>query len=106
MLNTDGRLACAAAANLFWIARGRLFTPALTCGVLDGVMRSAVAAAARARGVEVEEVCAAPDVLREADALFLTNSLIGLRPVSALDGRPYPGHALLAALRADCTALC
>ncbi|HEY3887643.1 MAG TPA: aminotransferase class IV, partial [Caulobacteraceae bacterium] len=39
MLNTAGELACAAAANLFWVSDGRLRTPALDCGVLDGIAR-------------------------------------------------------------------
>ncbi|RYF87832.1 MAG: 4-amino-4-deoxychorismate lyase, partial [Caulobacteraceae bacterium] len=56
MLNTAGQLACAAAANLFWSQGGRLLTPALDCGVLDGITRGAVIARARARGVPVEEV--------------------------------------------------
>jgi len=79
MLNTRGELACAAAANLFWIAGGRLFTPALGCGVLPGVVRARVMAAA-----EVTEVAAGPEILAEAEGIFLTNSLIGLRSVSAV----------------------
>ncbi|MDO9336970.1 MAG: aminotransferase class IV [Caulobacter sp.] len=87
MLNTAGQLACAAAANLFWSQGGRLLTPALDCGVLDGIMRGAVIARARARGVPVEEVRAGREALEAADGLFLTNSLIGVRAVSMLDGR-------------------
>ena len=100
MLNTRGEVACAAAGNLFWIDRGRLFTPALDCGVLAGVIRARVIAAAAAQGVEVVEVRAGAEVLASADAVMVSNSLIGLRPVSALDGRSLAPHALTERLAA------
>lgn len=98
MLNTRGDLACAAAANLFWISEGRLFTPALDCGVLDGVVRGRVIEAARAMAVEVVETAAGIEALDVAEGAFLTNSLIGVRPVSSLDGRALPPSPLTAAL--------
>ncbi len=88
MLNGKGQVACASAANLFWFEGDRLFTPALDCGVLDGVMRGLVLAEAAALGLEPREVDAEPGVLARVTGLFLTNSLIGVRAVSALDGKP------------------
>jgi branched-subunit amino acid aminotransferase/4-amino-4-deoxychorismate lyase len=90
MLNTVGDVACAAAANVFWIKEGRLFTPALDCGVLDGVMRGQVLAMAASFGLSAREGRFPPSVLTEAEAVFLTNSLIGIRPVSSLDGKDLP----------------
>jgi branched-chain amino acid aminotransferase/4-amino-4-deoxychorismate lyase len=95
MLNGEGRLACASAANLFWIADDRLYTPSLACGVLDGVLRAQVLAAADALAAPVHEVEAQPSVLQQAQALFITNSLIGLRPVARLDCRAFAGYALI-----------
>lgn len=80
LLNTAGQVAGGAAANLFWIADGRLHTPALACGVLDGIMRRRVLAAAAALGVEVLERVAGPESVDAADAVFLTNVLIRVRP--------------------------
>ena len=105
MLNTDGLLACASAANLFWIAGGRLLTPALEVGVLDGTMRGAVIEAARRLGGKMLEVRAGPGALAGVEAAFLTSSLIGLRRIAYLDGRTIGGHALLAALRDACRDL-
>ncbi|WGM40470.1 aminotransferase class IV [Caulobacter sp. NIBR1757] len=96
MLNTAGEVACAAAANLFWVRDGRLQTPALDRGVLDGIMRGLVIARARARGIAVEEVRVGRTALDGAAGLFLTNSLIGVRPVSMLDGRPVEDSPLVA----------
>ncbi|WP_027132615.1 aminotransferase class IV [Geminicoccus roseus] len=85
MLNGKGHLACATSANLFLVRDGALRTPSLACGILPGITR--------ARLVEVwpgpvREEPLGPDDLLRADEAFLTNSLIGVRPLVALDGRP------------------
>ncbi|WP_312164790.1 aminotransferase class IV [Phenylobacterium sp.] len=100
MLNTRGDVACAAAANLFWLWGGRLYTPSLACGALAGTMRARVIAAAADLGVETAQVRAGPAELARADAVFLTNSLIGVRPVRRLDGFELGEAALVARLAA------
>jgi branched-subunit amino acid aminotransferase/4-amino-4-deoxychorismate lyase len=99
ILNNRGQVACAAAANLFWVREGGLFTPALSCGVLDGIMRAAALQAARALGLAVQEVAAERSTLDSAEGLFLTNSLIGVREVAALDGAPVQRSPITARLR-------
>lgn len=93
LLNNRGEVACAAAANIFWVRDGRLFTPHRDCGVLDGVMRRQVMALAR-----VEEVQAPRATLESVQAIFLTSSLIGIRPVTRLDGVGLGEHRLVAEL--------
>jgi branched-chain amino acid aminotransferase/4-amino-4-deoxychorismate lyase len=96
MLGPAGDLACAAAANLFWIEGERLFTPALECGVLAGTVRAALLADAGA-----VEIVATPDRLAGAEAVFLTNSLIGLQPVRMVDDADIDvGHPWLDELKA------
>ncbi len=95
MLNTVGEVACAAAANLFWIKDGRLFTPALDCGVLDGIARAAVLDAALQAEAAAMEVRAGPEALAGAEAAFITNSLMGVLPVRRLDDRDLPSHAFV-----------
>lgn len=95
MLNGEGHLACAAAANLFWIEDGTVFTPSLDCGVLAGITRGRLMAAH-----PVREAAAEPQALERAQAVFLTNSLTGVRAVRSLDGRPLAPHPLVTALAA------
>ncbi len=102
MLNTRGEAACCAAANLFWIAEDRLFTPALDCGVLDGIVRARVLAAAAVLGLEASEARAAYHRLEAAEGMFLTSSLAGVRPVAELDGRPVAVHPLIERISSLC----
>lgn len=98
MLNTRGELAGAAAANLFWVEEGGLVTPSLDCGVLAGVARAKVIAAAVASGVTVHEVAAPFERLGRAQAVFLTNSLIGVRQASGVEDQDYGASPLVDAM--------
>ncbi|MGH6913983.1 MAG: aminotransferase class IV, partial [Geminicoccales bacterium] len=88
LLNTAGRLACASAANLFLVEGERLLTPAEREGVLPGVTRAALLEIARGLGLAVEETGMPPSTLGRAEEAFLTNSLLGIRPLVEIDGRP------------------
>jgi branched-subunit amino acid aminotransferase/4-amino-4-deoxychorismate lyase len=97
MLNGRGEIACATAANIFWITDEVLRTPRLDCGVLAGIMRGRVLAAAQSLGMATQEVVALPKALEVSDAVFLTNSLIGLRQAVGL-GRAQGVNPVLSAL--------
>lgn len=98
----DGRSpACADSANLFWIdAHDRVFTPALSTGALPGTTRGAVIEAAQAAGLGIEEASPGAQTLHAAVAACVTNAVIGVAPVSAIDGRALaPGHPLVQRLQ-------
>lgn len=97
LLNVDGELAEGAATNLFFVRRGRLCTPEVECGALPGVARGVVLerASGGAGGspglpgvMAVEAGRYGPEALLEADEAFLTNALMGVMPLVAVDGRP------------------
>jgi 4-amino-4-deoxychorismate lyase len=86
MLSSDGRLVCATAANVFLVEAGRLVTPAIRdCGVA-GVMRQVVLAAAADSGLTAVIEDVHPDRLATADEVFVTNAVVGIRPVAELVG--------------------
>jgi branched-chain amino acid aminotransferase len=89
MLNSVGRVASSTIANIFVEKDGTLITPALTEGILPGVMRIAVIRAAKQLGIQVKERQVRPADAENADGLFLTNSLRFIRPVAVLDGKRY-----------------
>lgn len=99
MLDTGGRVVEGTMSNLFLIRDETLLTPDLSrCGVA-GVMQGLVLDLAREQGICVQERVIVPADLDTADALFVTNSLIGLWPVQELEGRRYGVDAIPAPLR-------
>lgn len=86
MRDTEGRLVCATAANLFAVVDGRLHTPALErCGVA-GVARAELLA--RDPGVHVCDL-SVEEAMR-ADELFLTSSVRGIVPVTRIGDHRLP----------------
>lgn len=89
MLNTAGHLACASAANLF-LARGEtLLTPDPESGVLPGTVRGLVLAElAPQMGLTAVERTVRTEELATADEAFLTSALLGVMPLTEVDGLP------------------
>jgi len=81
LLNTQGRVAEATAANIFLLVGGGLLTPPVSEGALPGIMRAEVIRLARA-----EERAVTVGDLEAASEMFLTNAL-GIRPVVRVNGR-------------------
>ena len=89
LLNTAGDLACTSAANLFLPLDGRLVTPNVTSGALPGTVRELVVAElAPQSGLEVVERAVRPEELSAAEEAFLTNALLGIVPLTEVDGLP------------------
>lgn len=88
LLNTKGNVACSTIANVFLMKGGALVTPARDQGILTGVTRQALIHAAAHLGLATEERAVKPSEIGRADAVFLTNSLRFIRPVTALDQKP------------------
>ncbi len=77
LLNEDGHVASGAMSNIFWFSQGRLFTPPLTAGSRNGVIRQWLC-----RNFSVEEKLITPLELLEADAIAITNSYLGIQPIT------------------------
>ena len=85
-LDGDGHVSEASASNIFMVSGGALITPPLSCGVLPGITRAAIAELAAAMGMEVVERPVEPRELAVADEAFLTSSLRGIAPLVRVDG--------------------
>jgi branched-chain amino acid aminotransferase len=90
MLNCGGRVASSTIANVFVMEDGRLVTPPESEGVLGGITRRKVLAAAHDLGFAYEEAPVERARLTTAHSVFLTNSLRLIRPVTRLDGEALP----------------
>jgi branched-chain amino acid aminotransferase len=87
LLNQQGRVAEGSAENIFVYRHGRLVTPPVTEGALEGITRQVVIDLAKRAAIPVEEMPLAPYDLYTADECFLTGSGAELIPVREVDGR-------------------
>lgn len=94
-LNMKGEIAEGACTNVFFVKRGRLITPEVSCGLLPGILREYICGSA-----EVEERSIRPEEIPECEEMFVTNSLLGVMPVISLGEHAFPsrtrGDGLLA----------
>lgn len=85
MLNGSGHVAEGTISNVFFVKRGRLCTPSLDAGILDGITRQLVIDLATRNGVKVDEGLFLTDELLAAEEVFFTNTTSEIMPVSAID---------------------
>lgn len=96
MLDMEGRLIEGTMSNVFCVQGAELFTPDLCrCGV-EGITRERVIEAASGAGHKVVITDMSVDDLKQADEVFVCNSLIGVWPVRQLDEKKWlPGPLTL-----------
>ena len=80
LLNEDGHVASGAMSNVFWFSQGKLFTPPLASGCRNGVIRRWVL-----RNFSVQEELIFPDELLKAEAIAITNSYLGIQPITQFE---------------------
>ncbi|MFM2005777.1 MAG: hypothetical protein RLZZ09_1432 [Pseudomonadota bacterium] len=90
MLDHEGQLVEGTMSNVFLVKDGQLRTPLLDrCGVA-GVMRLVLIGAAEMLGIPFIECRLTPEDLNLVDEAFITNSVVGLWPISCLEGKILP----------------
>ncbi|MEW6682742.1 MAG: aminotransferase class IV [Nitrospirota bacterium] len=99
----SGFVAEGTVSNIFCVEDGRLRTPPLSDGILQGITREVVLDLARRDGFVTEESSISPESLREGDEVFLTSTGMEVLPVTRVDGRligsGQPGPVTLALRR-------
>ncbi|MDH5776742.1 MAG: aminodeoxychorismate lyase [Gammaproteobacteria bacterium] len=89
MLNAAGDVIEGTMTNLFWVKDEQIFTPDLSqCGVF-GIMRQQILERIDELSMQIKIVSQPLDVLKNADEIFLTNSLIGVWPVQSIEDKTY-----------------
>lgn len=84
LLDNKENLAECSSSNLFWFNMGRLFTPSLETGCIEGVMRTQVFKAAVNLGIKIKEVKMPLKALTAAQCVFCTNVTEGIRIISGI----------------------
>jgi branched-chain amino acid aminotransferase len=89
VLNQHDRICDTTIANIFFIKNNMIHTPALTEGCVSGVMRNYLLGQFRKADIAFEEGAYAIDDLLNADEIFLTNAIQGIRWVKSLGDTVY-----------------
>ena len=99
MLDQKGFVIEGTMSNVFCIKEQRLFTaPIERCGVA-GIVRGIVLSLAGALNINVKEAYFTADQLRQADEIFVTNSVIGIWPIRELEGQVIAAGPLTSVLQ-------
>jgi len=83
LLNNEGHVCEGISHNLFVVKNGAVTTPPISEGCLQGVMRSHL----MHLYPYIEERIIFPEELEEADELFFTNTITGIRPITMFNRR-------------------
>lgn len=87
LLNWEQLLTECTVSNVFFVMDGFLRTPALECGLLNGITRSIVIRLAGELNMRLEEGHYTVDQLYQSDECFLTNTSMEIMPVTSIDHR-------------------
>jgi branched-chain amino acid aminotransferase len=87
LLDTNGYVSEGSGENIFVVRRGIVYTPDLSCSILEGITRDTVITLAREMGLTVVECRLTRDQLWLADEVFLTGTAAEVTPVREVDNR-------------------
>jgi branched-chain amino acid aminotransferase len=89
LLNQNGFLCEAGSSNLFVWYDNHLYTPALSEGCVEGVMRQIVMKLALDNNIPITEAQINAEILNQADEVFLTNATKGIQWVMGYGVKRY-----------------
>lgn len=94
MLNQNAQVISVTQGNIFAIRNQVIFTPSLTdCGI-EGTRRSVVFDLVEALGLQLEVCCLPLAELLKADEVFITNSVMGIKPVAKINQQLFNHHQI------------
>lgn len=89
-LNENGYLSETSCANIFIVKNNEIYTPKVSCGLLNGIIRMWVV-----KNFPVIETELTLDDLKNADEVFLTNSLMGIMKVKKFEDIEYKNNKII-----------
>lgn len=90
MLNERGEVAECTSANIFAVKNGKIYTPPLSSGCLEGITRGILLEIAPEAGLSVVEQTLRPEDLYSAEEVFITSTNRGLISVGEIAGHSIP----------------
>jgi branched-chain amino acid aminotransferase len=87
LLDANGYVSEGSGENIFVVRKGVIYTPDLSCSILEGITRDSVVTLAREMGLTVVEGRLTRDQLWLADEVFFTGTAAEVTPVREVDNR-------------------
>ena len=84
LLNNKDNVSEMTSANIFWVENGKLFTPPLSAGCLEGVTRRIILEEGQKQNWGIEEKNCTLNDLANADEVFSTSSVRLARPIGEI----------------------
>ena len=84
LLDHKNRVAELSSMNIFWFQRGKLFTPSLHTGCIEGVMRKRILDFCHAQKIKTSPALTTIDALKGSDYVFGSN-FSGIHPISRIN---------------------
>ena len=88
-LNSKNQITEGATSNIFAVVRDKIYTPKVSCGLLNGIVRQYIIS-----NYDVIESEMDLEFLNNADEIFLTNSLFGIMPVNNLEKKVFKSQKI------------
>jgi len=99
MVNTEGHVTEGSTSNVWLVKNGKILTPTLADGVLEGLTRKTLFEMARAQNLPLFEASLTQDDFMNADEVFVTSTTRNIVPVTKianrLIGQGKPGQTTL-----------
>jgi branched-subunit amino acid aminotransferase/4-amino-4-deoxychorismate lyase len=89
ILNQNGFLCESMSSNIFIVYQKQIYTPALSEGCIAGVMRTLMLQLAKRHNLPLIEAQINPQILNEAEEVFITNATSGVRWVMGYGKKRY-----------------
>jgi branched-subunit amino acid aminotransferase/4-amino-4-deoxychorismate lyase len=89
ILNQNGFLCESTSSNVFVVYQKQIYTPALSEGCVAGVMRSVILKLAKMHNLPLTEAQINPNILNEAEEVFVTNASSGIRWIMGYGKKRY-----------------
>jgi branched-chain amino acid aminotransferase len=91
MLSPQGYVSECTGENIFVVKGGRIITPPVSAGALEGVTQSSVFSIARDEGIDIEAGHILRSDLYTADEAFLSGTAAEIVPIQSVDDRVVGG---------------
>ena len=88
-LNSKNQITEGATSNIFVVVENKIYTPKLSCGLLNGIVREYIIS-----NYDIIESEIDLEFLDNADEIFLTNSLFGIMPVNNLEKKVFKSQEI------------